>query len=56
MEHSVQAYIRRLPTEQLKAFLKQYETNRGAESHLRGVIMCVQKELERRRREKISDG
>ena len=47
MEHSVQAYLKRLPTEKLEKFLQDYISNQQTEN-FSGVIDDVVQELARR--------
>ncbi len=50
MEHSVQAYLRRLPTPMLEKFLQDYRNNQHSEDFSE-MIGSVLQELERRRQE-----
>ena len=51
MEHSVQAYLRRLPTEILEKFLQEYQRNRYREDFPQMIGDVIQ-ELERRKKER----
>ena len=48
MEHSVQAYLRRLPTQMLEKFLQDYKNSQYREdfSEMIGIVL---RELERRK-------
>ena len=48
MEHSLAAYLRRLPTETLKEFLQDCE-DRPQEEHFLAIIEEVSRELVRRK-------
>ena len=50
MEHSVAAYLRRLPTEKLEEFLQEY-VDRKQEEDFSNVIGEVVQELARRKEE-----
>ena len=49
MDHSVQAYLRKLPTETLEKFLEDYRNGRFQEDFA-NIIGEVLRELERRRK------
>ena len=53
MEHTVEAYLRRLPTEKLEGFLQNY-MDRKQEEDFTNVIGEVIHELTRRKKEKES--
>ena len=55
MEHSVQAYLRRLPTETLAKFLQDYKSNRHSEDFSEMIVNVV-REWDRRENERNNTG
>lgn len=55
MEHSVQAYLRRLPTETLEEFLLDYRNHQQKENFISAIDEVVQELLRRKKKRKILD-